>query len=74
MTKITDPIFVLSLKLMQDLLVILTRFSKIFQQDNSKIQDYYNTAKKLVYVLDNISIKRVPDTVTLDALPNYCTT
>ena len=74
MTKITDSIFVLSLKLMQDLLVILTRFSKIFQQDNSKIQDYYNTAKKLVYVLDNISIKRVPDTVTLDALPNYCTT
>ena len=71
MTKITDPIFVLSLKLMQDLLVILTRFSKIFQQDNTTIQDYYNTAKKLVFVLDNISIKRVPDTVTLDALPNY---
>ena len=69
--KITSPEFLLTLSLIQDILALLTNFSKEYQRDGATLADYYNNSEKLKFIFKNIDLN-IPFThQTVQALPNY---
>jgi hypothetical protein len=71
LAKLTDPEFYLTLTFLQDVLTLLTQFSKLYQKDSGCLHDYYNNTHKLLHILENLSIKRELSSVTKEAFPNY---
>ena len=71
LTKLTSIKFRSSLCLLQDLLTLLSYFSKMFQKDQCTLADYYNSKEKLVHILENLKLKLQLDPLTSKSLPNY---
>ena len=79
--KIDDPMFLLNMYFVKDLLILLTKFSKSLQRLDLHINDYFNDHRKLLQLLEKmnlgyegISTHRNPDLVTdetKDMLPSY---
>ena len=71
LTKLTSIKFRLPLCLLQDLLTLLSYFSKMLQKDQCTLADYYNSKEKLVHILENLKLERQLDPLTSKSLPNY---
>ena len=71
LSKITSLEFRASLCLLQDVLSVISWFSKNFQRDQLSISDYFNNKNRLVHLLKNLKLKLDLDEDTAMALPNY---
>ena len=71
LTTVTAIEFRLSLCFLQDILTLLSYFSKMMQVDQCTLADYYNTKEKLIHVLQNLKLNLELTPLAALAFPNY---